>query len=49
MSSFNEKAEALRKQQEQAQLQAVAEFNVFAAKKLSGRHWHLNRFAALHY
>ncbi len=32
MSLFNEKAEALRKQQEQEQLQAVAEFNIYVQK-----------------
>jgi len=32
MSSFQEKAEELRKKQEQQQLQAIAEFNVFVQK-----------------
>ena len=36
MSSFQEKAEAFRKKQEEAQLAAIAEFNIFVQKNYPG-------------
>jgi peptidyl-prolyl cis-trans isomerase A (cyclophilin A) len=36
MSLFNEKAEALRRQREQQQLQAVADFNIYVQKTYPG-------------